>query len=235
MSADRAPVAMTCAHHELVAGGARMGERGGWSVPLSFRGAGAEATAARAAAGMAEQGHLAKIRVQGPGSGAVLAALGAEPPVGATAPLEVPAGGAGVRVEAARLAPDEAWITGPPGSAGALADALGGMGGEAAVFDVTGSHAGMRLVGPASPRVIASLTELNVRDGALPDGACAQTMAADVYALVVRADAGGLASYRLFFGREYGLYAYGAVLEAGRPLGMELIGEEALAALGCST
>ena len=235
MSGERAPAAMTCAHHELIAAGAEMGERGGWSVPLRFggRGPAAEAEAARGAVGLAEQGHLAKLRVQGPGAPDLLAALGATPAVGAAARLNVPAGAGPVPAEAARLAPDEAWITAPAGTGAAIASSLAAMAGAATVFDATGSHAGMRLVGPAAPQVLASLSELDIRDRVLPDGGCAQTMAADVYALVVRADAGGLRSYRLFFGREYGLYAHEAVLEAGRPHGMELIGADALTALGC--
>ena len=236
MNAIAAPTALTCTHHELVEAGAQMGEVSGWMVPLSFSGRGpeVEANAARSTVGLAEQGHLSKIRVQGPGTAAALTPLGKAPAVGTVINFTIRSESGDIEVEVARLSNDEVWITAPAGSMEAVSACIDVSSGDAAIFDLTGSYAGMRLVGPESPAVVASLTDMDMRDQFLGNGLCAQTMAAEVYALIVRTDAGTIPSYRLYFGREFGLYTYEAVMGIGLTRGMELIGQEALTALGCS-
>ncbi len=231
MTTDLAPVALTATHRDLVTAGAVMGNAGGWLVPLRFSDPAAEIEAARERVGVVEQSHLAKLRVQGPDMPAVLGRLGVHPPVGKASKATVPTPAGGIRVEVAHLADGEAWITAPAGCKGDLGQAVGELVQDAAVFDVTSSFASFRLVGPLAGHIISSLTDIDIRTSAVPDGACAQTMLAEVYALIVRSDLGSLPSYRLFFGREYGLYMWESVAEAGKGRGMAFIGTEALATL----
>ena len=215
MTTNGSPVALTSTHRDLMAAGAVMGNVGGWLVPLRFADPGTEIEAARDRAGVVEQGHLAKLRLQGTDIPAALERLGAHIPVGRASKVAIPTPGGDIGVELAHLAADEAWITAPPGCQGDLRQAIEALARDATVFDVTSSFSSFRLVGPLSGLVISSLTDLDIRPSAMPDGACAQTMLAEIYALVVRSDLGVVPSYRLFFGREYGLYMWESVAAAG--------------------
>ena len=231
MTTRRSPVALTSTHQDLVAAGAVMGEIGGWLVPLRLADQRAEIEAVRERVGVVEQSHLSKLRLHGTDSPAVLGRLGTHPPVGRASKAAIATPGGDVEVEVAHLADGEAWVTAPAGCRDDLRQAVEALAQDAAVFDVTSCFASFRLVGPLAGHVISSLADLDIRHSALPDGACAQTMLAEVYALIVRSDLGVLPSYRLFFGREYGLYMWESVAEAGRGRGMAIVGTEALAAL----
>jgi heterotetrameric sarcosine oxidase gamma subunit len=225
------PVAMTSAHHDLLVSGAVMGTVDGWQVPVRFSGSDAEVSAARAGVGMAEQGHVTKLRIQGPGVPAALDRLGASPDIGRVGDAKIRVNKNGVELEVARLAQAEAWITAASNGGAALTDAIEALAGDAATFDLTSSLSGVRLLGPSAEMVVASLTDLDLRLSSMPDRSCAQTTIAEVYGLIVRADIGDLPSYRLFFGREYGMYVWESLMEAGEAFGMALIGSEALAVL----
>ncbi len=231
MTTRRSPVALTSTHQDLVAAGAVMGKIGGWLVPLRLADHGDEIEAVRERVGVVEQSHLSKLRLHGTDSPAVLGRLGTYPPVGRASKAAIATPGGDVEVEVAHLADGEAWVTAPAGCRDDLRQTVEALAQDAAVFDVTSSFASFRLVGPLAGHVISSLADLDIRPSALPDGACAQTMLAEVYALIVRSDLGALPSYRLFFGREYGLYMWESVAEAGRGRGMAIVGTEALAAL----
>jgi heterotetrameric sarcosine oxidase gamma subunit len=143
----------------------------------------------------------------------------------------VPNNRSGAEVQIARLAATEAWLTAGPGAHDNLLSATGGLLKDGSVFDLTSSFSGVRMVGPQAARVVASLTDLDLRQASMPDGGCAQTTLAEVYGLIVRADIGELPSYSLYFGREYGIYVWESLVDAGEAYGMVLIGSEALEAL----
>jgi heterotetrameric sarcosine oxidase gamma subunit len=235
-SANSALAGVTSAHWDLLEAGATMGTVDGWQVPARFAGTEAEQRAARERVGMAEQGHVTKLRLQGPGVPAALEKLGAVPAIGAVTGTTVDARrkGEGVEVQIARLAATEAWLTTGAGDHDRVLSATEGLLQDGSVFDLTSSFSGVQLVGPHSANVVASLTDLDLRPTSMPDGACAQTTLAEVYGLIVRADMGELLSYTLYFGREYGMYVWKSLMEAGEAYGMALIGSEALAALEAS-
>ena len=208
-----------------------MGDVAGWQVPLRFSGPDTEVDACKKHVGMAEQSHVTKLRLQGPGVPAALEKLGATPPVGGVADVLFTSERSRLDIELARLAEVEAWITAPPEIQSKLRSASGGLIDNGAVFDLTSSFSAVRLVGPKAALVVTSLTDLDLRPTHMPDRSCAQTTLAEVYGLVIRADIGDLPSYRLFFGREYGIYVWESLVEAGEGYGMDLIGTEALAAL----
>lgn len=226
------PVAATSSHHDLIEAGAVMGNVGGWRVPTRFSGVRAETGAARGRVAMAEQGHLTKLRLQGPGVPGALEALGASPPPGRVvgASISTPGGDMDVDIDVARLTETEAWLTSPAGTGATLSGAIEESA-DLAVFDLTPAFSAAQLVGPESALVVASLTDLDLRPGGMPDGTCAQTTIAEVYGLIIRADIGDLPSYRLFCGREFGIYVWESLVEAGEAYGMALMGSEALAGL----
>ena len=237
-SANSTPVATTSAHWDLLEAGATMATVDGWQVPTRFTGPQGEQQAARERVGMAERGHVTKLRLQGPGVPAALDTLGSVPEIGRVSDAPVPANtgdarreGKGVEVLIARLAETEAWQTASPGDHGKLLSATEGSLKDGSVFDLTSSFSAVQLVGPQSANVVASLTDLDLRPNSMPDGGCAQTTLAEVYGLIVRADMGELVSYSLYFGREYGMYVWESLMEAGEAYGMALIGSEALASL----
>ena len=238
IASNSAPIATTSSYNDLLAAGAIMGSEAGWQVPTRFSGLEPELQTARAHVGMAEQGHVTKLRMQGPGVPAALEKmqkLGAVPDIGRVGDATVRVKRGNVELEVARLARVEAWITAPPNGSPALTDAVEALADGVATFDLTSSLSAVRLVGPKSEMVVASLTDLDLRQSNMPDRSCAQTTIAEVYGLIVRADIGDLRSYRLFFGREYGIYVWGSLMEAGEAYGMALIGSEALAALIAAT
>lgn len=228
---NSSPVVATSSYNDLLAAGAVMGTEAGWQVAARFAGKDAEESAAREHVGMAEQGHVTKLRMQGPGVPAALAKLGVVPGVRRVGDAAVRVKRSNVELEVARLAQAEAWITAPPGGSLALIAAVEALADGVTTFDLTSSFSAVRLVGPNAEMVVASLTDLDLRQRNMPDRSCAQTTIAEVYGLIVRADIGDLPSYRLFFGREYGIYVWESLMEAGEALGMALIGSEALAAL----
>ena len=228
------PIAATSAHWDLLEAGATMGTVGGWQVPTRFAGPDGEQQAARERVGMAEQGHVTKLRLQGPGVPDALKKLGAVPAIGRVADVAVQSNRSGVEVQIARLAATEAWLTTGAGDHDRVLSAIERPLQDGSVFDLTSSFSGVRLVGPDAAKVVASLTDLDLRPTSMPDLACAQTTLAEVYGLIVRADMGELLSYRLYFGREYGMYVWESLVEAGEAYGMALIGAEALSVLSAA-
>ncbi len=231
MSGSPHLLAATSAHDDLLAADAVMGTVEDWQVPVRFSGSGAEQSAARENVGMAEHGHVTKLRMQGPGVPAALERLGVVPVVGGVGNATVRVKRSDVELDVARLAQAEAWITAPPNGGLGLIGAVEALASDFATFDLTSSFSAVRLVGPSAEMVVASLTDLDLRHNNMPDRSCAQTTIAEVYGLIVRADIGDLRSYRLFFGREYGIYVWESLMEAGEAFGMALIGSEAIAAL----
>ena len=117
-------------------------------------------------------------------------------------------------------------LTGPS-QAVSLSEALGGhRDGCAHVVDLSSGLAGARVTGPSAHLLLAGVTEFDVSPSAFPDMSCAQARAAEIHCVILRSDLAGLASYELFFGREFGEYMWEALLEVaeehrGGPVGLE--------------
>ena len=60
---------------------------------------------------------------------------------------------------------------------------------------------------------------------------CAQAKLAEIHGTVLRRDLGGLTSYDLYVGREYGVYMWDALMEAGEEHGLVPFGTEAMESL----
>ena len=60
---------------------------------------------------------------------------------------------------------------------------------------------------------------------------CVQAPVAEVHGTLLRRDAGGLLSFELYYGREYGEYVWDALMGAGEEYGVSPFGVEALKSL----
>ncbi|MGE5764734.1 MAG: glycine cleavage system protein T, partial [Mycobacterium leprae] len=69
-SQRRSPLRRSPLHERHLACGARLGEFGGWEMPLSYAGVLEEHAAVRGAVGVFDVSHLGKARVRGPGAAA---------------------------------------------------------------------------------------------------------------------------------------------------------------------
>ena len=129
----------------------------------------------------------------------------------------------------ARLTAEEALTIGP-----ASIDGISQVGIEQTldplryVIDVTSGLAGLRIAGPRARDVLAALTDLDLRDGSMPDGSCAQAGFAQVHGTLLRLDLDGAAAYELYVAREYGAYMWQVVLESLGHAGVVNFGAEVL-------
>ncbi len=95
------------------------------------------------------------------------------------------------------------------------------------VVDVTSTYAGLLLAGPQSRKVLQRLTAPDVSDTALPNGNCLSAKVAGLHTRVVRDDLDETLAYWLLLGTEYAVYAWEAIMHAGRQFGIVPVGQEA--------
>jgi heterotetrameric sarcosine oxidase gamma subunit len=129
----------------------------------------------------------------------------------------------------ARLTSEEALAIGPRSAGGSWQAGIDSDGEPTRhVIDVTSGLAGLRIAGPLTRDVLASLTDLDLRERAMPDGSCAQAGFAQVQGTLLRLDVGGAPAYELYVAREYGVYMWEVIIES---LGQGMVvpfGDEAL-------
>ncbi len=213
------PKRLTAMHHQHLAAGAAMVDEAGWSRPARYADPDAERARLRASVGICDISPFVKLSIQGDGLEAAL-----------LPELEGVAVGRLVRrtdgAVVARLAPDEAFLVSGPAPAPPDAALLAGDGTRIHAVDLTSGMAGAAVTGPAAGQALASLTDLDLSDGAFPDLSCAQARFVEVYGLLLRLDTDGLPGYQLYFSRDFGHYLWEALVEAaehldGGPVGVE--------------
>jgi len=92
---------------------------------------------------------------------------------------------------------------------------------SSSLTDVTSIYSAILLAGPKSREVLQKLTTLNVREGAMPDGAARQARLAHVNAILLRSDSAGLPGFLLLNTRDVAEHVWTTLLHAGaRPFGM---------------
>ncbi len=115
----------------------------------------------------------------------------------------------------ARLTAEETLAIGPPSTEGSWQAGIEPSGDPPRyVTDVTSGLAGLKIAGLRAREVIASLTDLDLRDRAMPDNSCAQAGFAQVHGTLLRLDIASTAAYELYVAREYGVYMWEVVLES---------------------
>ena len=223
------PVALSAIQPRHLSLGATLVETDGWRMPARYSAVEEEAERLTATGGICDISSRGKLALHGEIDSQVLKALGQPGPeaIGTVGTIAHSNGDTLV----ARLAADEALLltAGRPGDlAGLIED------GEACshTVDMTSVLAGLAIAGPEAQTVLAALTEMDTSDVAFGNLSCAQGMVAEVRAILLRVDRGGVPGYQLYLGRDYGEYMWDAVLEAGEPASLVPVGTEALAALG---
>jgi sarcosine oxidase subunit alpha len=229
------PVALSAIHAKHLSLGAVIVENDGWQRPASYTSAGEETDRVRDGVGICDISPLGKIVIHGD-----IDAYLAE---GFQQPVPSKPGGSG-RLQAAedpniqelvvvRLAHDEALLLTAPNQAPLVTELLESESDRCAhAVDVTSVLAGIKITGPSASRLLAGVTEMDLRPESFPDMSCAQGSVSEVHGTLLRLDHGDLLSYDLYFGREYGEYMWDSLMEAGSPYGVTPFGTEALARLG---
>ncbi|MEJ2885730.1 sarcosine oxidase subunit gamma [Actinomycetospora aeridis] len=178
---------------------------------------------ARIAAGqltLSDETPLAKVHVRAPFDRASRAALGVG--FGRTARADLGTG----EVLVIGSGPGEWLLLGAPGTAGALRAAveqrLAGTGEFTTVLDLTHGRALVRLTGREAATVLAGVCAIDFSDAVTPDGTALRTSLAAVVTDIARDDRSGVPSYLLHVERSSGQYLADALLDAGRPSGLEV-------------
>jgi sarcosine oxidase subunit alpha len=223
-------------HHKHLELGATMVESEGWQRPGRYVSVDEELERVQSTVGLSDISPVGKLSLQGSDLEVALrVAFGNEitADIGTAGSARIANGPADEPCTVARLAQDEAMVLTAPDEVRGVAEALGPQPGRCAhLVDVTSALAGVRITGPASPSLLAGVTELNVEPNAFPSMGCAQGAFAEISGLLLRLDLAGLLSYDLYFGREFGEYLWDALLEAGEEFGVTPIGIEAMARYG---
>ena len=223
------PLKLSAMHHHQLETGAVMVESDGWLLPARYSSVERELEQVRDAVGLCDISPGAKLSLQGteldPWLGRLLAHSTA-PEIGAVASIRLDTH----EVLLARLASDELMMFAGPDQLPALVNGLSDQAGECVhVVDLTSALAGVSIAGPSGHLLLSGVTDLEVSPDAFPDMSCAQTMVAEIHALLLRRDLGDLLGYELYFGREFGEYMWDALLEAGEAYQVTPFGIETLA------
>ena len=220
------PAAISAMHYRHLELGAEMVEHEGWTLPARYADPEEEAARVRQDVGITDISPVGKIRLQGESLDRVLRE--ALPDANASSIGSIAVTSAGNAV--ARLAADDCLIVTGQTSVEDVVDSLK-LGGCAHPVNVTSVLAGVRIIGPNAPAVLAGVTDLDLAPAHFADLTCAQTMVAEIHGTIMRRDIGGLLSYDLFFGRDYGDHMWESLIDAGERHGLTPFGLEALSAL----
>ena len=205
MTTAHSPARLTPMHSLHLAAGAFMADVAGWQVVQRYGDAESELQAVAESAGVCDISGRSAVRVKSARLDEVLGDK--SPAIGS-----ILRDGDSV---IARLTAEEALAVGPPSAEGTWQAGIKPDGDPARyVIDVTSGLAGLKIAGPRAREVVASLTDIDLRDRSMPDGSCAQAGFAQVHGTLLRLDIADAAAYELYVAREYGVYVWEVVIES---------------------
>ena len=213
-------------HYRHLDLGAEMVEHEGWSLPARYSYPGDEAARVRESVGIADISPVGKIRLQGESVDQALREAFPDFQVPSIGAVSVTSAGPAV----VRLADDDCLIITKPTNVEQVLESLR-LDECVHPVNITSVLAAVRIIGPNAPAVLASVTDLDLVPPYFPNLSCAQSMVAEIHGTIIRKDRGGLLSYDLFFGRDYGDHMWESLMDAGERHGLRPIGLEALRAL----
>ena len=226
MTQVQRPTARSAMHYRHLDLGAEMVEHEGWTLPARYAGPEEEEARVREAVGITDISPVGKIRLQGEVVDQALVAT--IPDYQAPSVGSVSVATAGLVV--ARLADDDVLVITGSASVGNVLDSLR-LDGCVHPVNVTSVLAAVRIIGSNAPAVLAGVTDLDLAPPYFPNLSCAQTMVAEIHGTIIRKDRGGIQSYDVFFGRDYGDHMWESLMDAGERHGLTPFGLEALALL----
>ena len=219
MATEHSPARLSPLHALHMEPGAVFAEEAGWQVVQSYGDIEGELGAVAASAGVCDVSGQSAVRIK---------SIRLDDVLGDRAPAIGSVHRDGDSV-IARLTAEEALAVGPRSAEGILRTGIEPRGDPLRyAIDVTSGLAGLRIAGPRARDVLAALTDLDLRDGSMPDGSCAQAGFAQVHGTFLRLDLGGAAAYELYVAREYGAYMWQVVLESLGHGGVVTFGAEVL-------
>ena len=212
-------------HYRHLELGAEMVEHEGWTLPARYSDPDEEAVHVRQAVGITDISPVGKIRLQG--ETIDQAVREAVPGYQVTSVGSVSISSDTV---VARLADDDCLILTGQTNANHVLDSLK-LGGCVYPVNVTSVLAAVRIIGPNAPAVLAGVTDLDLAPPYFRNLSCAQSMVAEIHGTIIRKDIGGLLSYDVFFGRDYGDHMWESLIDAGERHGLTPFGLEAMSLL----
>lgn len=225
----RRPTARSATHYRHLELGAEMVEHEGWALPARYAGPEEEAARVREEVGITDMSPVGKIRLQGDSVDQALREALPDYQATSVGSIFATSDDASDTV-VARLADDDCMVITGSASIDNVLDSLN-MDGCVHPVNVTSVLAAVRIIGPNTPAVLAGVTNLDLAPPYFPNLSCAQTMVAEIHGTIIRRDTGGLLSYDLFFGRDYGDHMWESLIDAGERHGLTPFGLEALRAL----
>jgi len=199
----------------------------GWQRPERYGSPEEEVRAVQAGVGLCDISPLGKLDLKGKESASVLQqlfSLGTIPRVGQVTHISLKnIANAPSEGLCCRLGSDHLLVVIECSTAGAveqsLTQHLATADQCAHLTNLTSALAAVQLVGPYSRDVLRKLTALDLSPNQPADLTCAQGGVAKVHALVVRADLGSQLAYEIYCGREFGVYLWDALRDAGQEFG----------------
>ena len=227
------PVKLTAMHHQHLSLRGVMADYDGWQRPSQYTSVERELETVRKAGGLCDISPLGKLYIQGSDIDALLQSVFPEASSleinGATVSVLSGQDGHMARVVVCRFSGDEVFISTTSDTVSLVAQAVNEhLAGCAHMVNMTSNYAAIKVAGPLSARLLAKMTDLDISSFVFPDLTCAQCQIAEVYSIIVRWDQGGVPSYDVCFGREFGEYMWEALLGAGQEYGIAPFGVEAL-------
>src|SRR5262245_50427892 len=225
---------LTPIHHWHEQHGARFVLEAGWKRVERYGDPDQVVSRVSKAAGICDVTPLTKIDLQGKDAAAFLARNfpgSAIPKLGFHTRAFLSGDEKGAELQVACLKTERFLVLGPPD----VRDALVARFAQPATdlecthsTDLTSAFAAMRLVGPSSGAVLKRLCPLNLDEGGLGSGRCAQAPVARVGAVVMRDDLMERTGYLILASRDYGEYVWKSILDAGEGLHITCFGLTAL-------
>lgn len=241
------PHRYTAMHQWHVDNGGVMMEAGVWMRPAYYVPAGSnlsasdavqeEAMAVRQSVGMIDGSTLGKIEVFGQDAAAFLERFYtgkfAGQKVGGSR-IAMLLDEAGVMVDdgvAVRMAEDKFYVSTNSSNAATVYREmqrniqLWGM--QVTLVNLTGAMAAMTVAGPASRSVVETLTDIDVSEQGLPDGAYKEGQVAGVDARVMRVSFVSDLAFEIHVPYKAGMHVWQALMEAGKQVGIRAFGTDA--------
>ena len=204
-STPETPARLSPLHALHMEAGAVMTSVAGWQVVQRYGGVEDEARAVMESVGVCDISGRSAVRVKSFHLDEVLGERS-------------PAVGSIIRDEGsviARLTTEEALALGPPSANGSWHADIDPVGNPTRYLtDVTSGLTGLKIVGPRVRDVVASLTDIDLREHAMPDGSCVQAGFAQVHGTLLRLDIANTPAYELYVARDFGVYIWEVVLES---------------------
>ena len=233
--AEWKPLGLSAMHHRHLELGAVVVESDGWQMPARYASVNQELERLRRAVGICDISPAGKLSLQGSELDSALNAAFPDveaPVIGAVSRQRLSGEDGQGSVLLARLASNEVLVLTDPNQAPGIVTALGERVARCAhVVDISSALAGVRVTGPSAPRLLSSVTGLDLTPDTFPSMGCGQGRFAEIHSVVLRLDLSGLLSYELYFGREFGEYMWDALIEAGEEYSVTPFGIEAMARL----